>query len=69
MQEPGGALVLLSSDGEAEWFSKSYEPYAPQPDEAYYLGLGKAAVLGAAADVLGIELLKCEGGGAAHPLS
>ena len=27
LQEPGGALVLLSSDGKAEWFSKSYEVY------------------------------------------
>ena len=27
LQQPGGALVLLSSAGDAEWFPKTYEPY------------------------------------------
>ena len=59
VQAPGGALVLLSSAGDAEWFSNGYEPDTPAPDEAYYLGLGKQAVLSSASDKLGIRLLEC----------
>ena len=59
LQAPGGALLLVSDAGDAEWFAKGYEPYAPAPDEAYYLGLGKEAVLKSASDLLGLKLLDC----------
>ena len=58
---PGGALALLSSGGEAEWFTKSHEPYIQGDDEDYYLGLGKETALRAKTDLLGQTLLTaCE---------
>jgi len=41
------------------WFPKGYEPYQQGPDEDYYLGLGKAMVLGNGTDVLGNTILDC----------
>eukprot|EP00729_Bicosta_minor_P012126 gene12126-30363_t len=58
---PGGALVLLSADGNSEWFSKSHEPFIQGADSDYYLGLGKKAVLAAKTDLLGNTILsKCQ---------
>ena len=52
----GGSLVLVSAQ-RTLWLPKSYEPYAPKADEAYYLGLGKQAVLDAKWDMLGDSIL------------
>jgi hypothetical protein len=57
LSTPDGALALLSSAGDAEWFAKSHEPYVQGDDEDYYLGLGKEAALKAKTDVLGQALL------------
>ena len=57
LSTPGGALALLSSDGAAEWFSKSHEPYVQGDDEDYYLGLGKDVALKAKTDLLGQTIL------------
>ena len=59
IQQPGGAIALVSCDGEVEWFSKSYEPYGTNAsDNKYYLGLGQAAVANSSTDVLGATLLR-----------
>ena len=58
LQIPGGALVLVSSGGDAEWFTKGYAPYGTNwTDGEHYLGLGKAAVASAGFDLLGDTLL------------
>ena len=43
------------------WLPKTHEPYTQGPDERYYLGLGKQAVLEGSKtrDVLGSALLSC----------
>ena len=43
------------------WLPKTHEQYAERPDDDYYLKLGKANVLAAAAthDILGSALLSC----------
>ena len=33
---PDGALVLVPSTGEPEWFAKGYAPYAAHPESYYY---------------------------------
>ena len=50
---PEGGLFLVPEGGPAVHLPKTYEPYAPEPDEAYYLGLGKDTVLAAKWDMLG----------------
>ena len=56
---PGGGLTLLSARRTVH-FPKSYEPYAPFPDNHYYLGLDKKTVLDAKWDMLSDHLLhKC----------
>ena len=67
LSTPGGALVLVSSVGDVEWFEKGYAPYGTNwTDDHYYLGMGKATVANATRDVLGDKLLcsdakaKCE---------
>ena len=57
LASPGGGLTLVPEAGRAVHLPKSYEPYSPEPDEAYYLGLGKQAVLGAKWDMLGDAIL------------
>lgn len=57
LQVPGGGLTLVPERGAPVHLPKSYEPYAPLPDEAYYLGLGKTTVLQAKWDMLGDHLL------------
>ena len=59
LQTPGGALVLVPADSSAAavWLPKTYEPYSPAPDDAYYLGLGKDKVLSAKWDMLGDAIL------------
>ena len=44
LQVAGGALVLVSSAGRAEWFPKGYAPYGTNwtDDSLYYLGLGRS---------------------------
>ena len=54
---PGGGITLVPSQGLAVHLPKSYEPYSPEPDDHYYLGLGKAKVLAAKWDVLGDAVL------------
>ena len=54
---PGGGLTLVPQSGLAIHLPKSHEPYSPEPDENYYLGLGKQAVLGAKWDMLGDAIL------------
>jgi hypothetical protein len=49
--------VLVPESGEAVWMPKTFEPYAPKPDEEYYLGLGKEKVLGAKWDMMGQHIL------------
>ena len=59
LQTPGGALLLLSSGGEAEWFSKTYAPYGTNAtDSEYYLGLDRRALANASTDLLGSALLQ-----------
>ena len=59
LQQPGAALVLLSSAGEVEWFTKSYSPYGTNAtDGDYYLGLNQSAVANASRDLLGEKLLE-----------
>ena len=53
---PGGGLTLLSARRTVH-FPKSYEPYAPFPDDHYYLGLDKQTVLDAKWDMLSDHLL------------
>ena len=31
-----GALILVSDQGDAEWFAKGYAPYVPRPEAYYY---------------------------------
>jgi hypothetical protein len=57
LSTPGGGLTLVPESGPAIHLPKSHEPYSPEPDENYYLGLGKQAVLGAKWDMLGDEIL------------
>ena len=59
LQTAGGALLLLSSGGEAEWFSKTYAPYGTNAsDGEYYLGLDRRALANASTDLLGSALLQ-----------
>lgn len=58
LERPGGALVLLSADGAAEWFEKTYEPYTQGGDDQYYLNLTKGHVMSAREDVLATTLLQ-----------
>ena len=59
LQRPDGALVLISSAGDAEWFDKSYEPYGTNAsDHEYYLGFGRQTVANATTDILGAKLLE-----------
>ena len=61
LQTPGGALLLLSSGGEAEWFSKTYAPYGTNAsDGEYYLGLNRSTLANATTDLLGAKLLSQE---------
>ena len=57
---PTGGLTLVSA-AETVHLPKTQAIYASQPDDAYYLGLGKQAVLDAAPhrDTLGQALLAC----------
>ena len=54
---PGGTLALVPTDdedgAETVYLPKTYEPYSPELDESYYLGLGKKTVLAAKWDMLG----------------
>jgi len=66
LQSPVGGIALVpplvpSGGAEVLWLPKTHEQYEPHPDESYYLGLGKAAALQAAAtrDALGAALLSC----------
>ena len=54
---PGGGITLVPASGSAVHLPKSYEPYSPEPDDHYYLGLGKAEVLAAKWDMLGDAIL------------
>ena len=59
LQQSQGAIVLVSSTGESEWFHKTFEPYGTSAtDSNYYLGLGKDAVGNASTDILGAKLLQ-----------
>jgi hypothetical protein len=61
LSTPGGGLTLIPESGPAVHLPKSYEPYSPEPDDAYYLGLGKQTVLKAKWDMLGDAILhQCE---------
>eukprot|EP00966_Prymnesium_polylepis_P290083 6701240-Prymnesium_polylepis.1 len=62
LQQPGGALVLVSGAGVTEWFSKGYSPFNSTDDSEYYLGLDKRAVAAASTDLLGAKLLEDEEG-------
>ena len=57
LSTPGGGLTLVPESGPAIPLPKSHEPYSPEPDENYYLGLGKQVVLGAKWDMLGDAIL------------
>ncbi|KOO26820.1 tat (twin-arginine translocation) pathway signal sequence domain protein [Chrysochromulina tobinii] len=62
---PGGTLALVPTDdedgAETVYLPKTYEPYSPEPDESYYLGLGKKTVLAAKWDMLGDAIVnQCE---------
>ena len=58
LQTPGGALALLSSNGDAEWFTKGYAPYESNwTDHKYYLGCPPKALDAAQTDLLGAKLL------------
>ena len=59
LQVPDGALVLISADGDEEWFPKSYSMYGSANDEdpKFYLGLGKKNVTDSKMDLLGISML------------
>jgi hypothetical protein len=59
LKVPDGALVLVSKDGQEEWFPKSYSMYGSSNDEdpSFYLGLGKKNVTTAKVDLLGITML------------
>ena len=57
LSTPGGGLTLVPESGPAIHLPKSHEPYSPEPDENYYLGLGKQVVLGAKWDMLGDAIL------------
>jgi hypothetical protein len=65
LQQPGGALAIVGSTGEVEWFEKTYSPYGTNATDNsdYYLGLGKAFVANATTDVLGAKLLSDATGG------
>ena len=54
LQQPGGAVVLVSAAGETHWFGKGHEVFGSANDEDYYLNLTKAAVV---ADILAVKLL------------
>jgi len=59
LQQPGGAIALLSSAGDAEWFEKTHSPYLSNTtDSSYYLGLDRTTVANASADILGAKLLQ-----------
>ena len=59
LHQPGGALLLLSGEGEAEWFTQSFAPYGTNAsDGAYYLGLNQTDVANASDDLLGAKLLQ-----------
>jgi phage tail protein X len=59
LQQPAGVIVLVSSTGEVETFSKSYEPYGSnETDAQYYLGLDKTTIANATSDVLAAKLLE-----------
>ena len=64
---PTGGLTLISA-AERVHLPKTQAIYASLPDDAYYLGLGKQAVLDAAphGDVLGQALLACNHSSAPH---
>jgi hypothetical protein len=57
LASPGGGITLVPQEGEVVHMPKSYEPYSPEPDDAYYLGLGKETVLNAKWDMLGDAIL------------
>ena len=57
LERPGGAILLVSAEGDAEWFEKTYEPYTQGGDEEYYLNYTKAQVMSARADILATTLL------------
>jgi hypothetical protein len=62
---PGGTLALVPTDdedgAETVYLPKTFEPYSPEPDESYYLGLGKKTVLAAKWDMLGDAIVnQCE---------
>jgi hypothetical protein len=60
LQRPGGAIALVSSAGNTEWFSKGYEVYGSAPsgsDDDYYLGMTKAVAVADKTDVLAVKLL------------
>ena len=65
LQQPGGAVALVSATNQVEWFEKTYEIYGSAPlgsDDDYYLGLGKAHAVYNQSDVLAIDLLSTVGG-------
>eukprot|EP00039_Didymoeca_costata_P000747 m.47124 g.47124 ORF g.47124 m.47124 type:complete len:928 (+) comp10450_c0_seq1:1419-4202(+) len=58
LNEFDGAILLQSSKGDVEWFSKSYSAYGTNyTDNQYYLGLTKQEVATAGRDVLANLLL------------
>ena len=60
LQQPGGSIALVSSNGTVEWFSKTYEQYGAAPsgnDDDYYLDLTKADAVRAKVDILAVKLL------------
>ena len=56
---PGGGIPLVPQEGEVVHMPKSYEPYSPEPDDAYYLGLCKWDMLNAKWDMLGDAFNSC----------
>ena len=59
LQQAGGSIALVPDKGEAEWFSKGYEPYLSNwTDDSFYLGLTKDAVANASTDIMGAKLLE-----------
>jgi hypothetical protein len=60
LQQPDGAIVMVSTNGNVSWFPKSYSMYgnsSNDEDPKYYLNLTKKAVMSAHADILGIKML------------
>ena len=57
LQQPGGAIALVSSAGHTEWFSKGYSVFGSAHDDQYYLNMSKQSVTKNAADVLAVALL------------